>query len=103
MKIIMKKNMVFIGAIIVASVLFSSCGKKASDYENLVKEYKQVLCVGMGKKGNSLSDKTQALSRQLELNKEYEEALKNLSNEEKSKLMMNWAKALAEVADGKCD
>ena len=57
----------------------------------------------MGKKGNSMSDKTQALSRQLELNKEYEEALKNLSNEEKSKLMMNWAKALAEVADGKCD
>lgn len=99
----MKKNVTIIGAIIVASVLFSSCGKKSSDYDNLIKEYKQVLCVGLGKNSNSLSDKTQALTRQLELNQEYAEALKNLSDEEKAKLMMKWAKALAEVADGKCD
>jgi hypothetical protein len=103
----MKKVMTIFGAILFASVILTSCGKKASDYDTLVKEYKQVLCTVMsstqGKEGASMSDATKALQRQQELNKEYEEAIKNLSGDEQSKLMMNWANALAEVSDGKCD
>jgi hypothetical protein len=99
----MKKSMTIFGAILIAATILSSCGKKASDYENIVKEYKKVLCIVMDKNNNSISEKTKALQRQQELNKEYEEAIKNLSQEEKSKLMMSWANALAEVSDGKCD
>jgi len=99
----MKNLKTIFGAVIFASFMLTSCGKKASDYEGIVKEYKKVLCVGMDKNNNSMSDKTKALQRQLELNKEYEEALKNLSQDEKSKLIMSWANALAEVSDGKCD
>jgi hypothetical protein len=99
----MKKLMTIFGVIIFSSAILTSCGKKASNYEGIVKEYKKVLCVVMDKNNNSMSDKTKALQRQLELNKEYEEALKNLSQDEKSKLMMSWANALAEVSDGKCD
>ena len=95
--------MTIFGAILIAATILTSCGKKASDYENIIKEYKEVACVVMDKNNNSMSDKTKALQRQLELNKEYEEAIKNLSLEEKSKLMMSWANALAEVSDGKCD
>jgi hypothetical protein len=98
----MKKLMTIFGAILFASVILTSCGKKASEYEKLTKEYKNVLCIGMGN-WSSLSDKTKALQRQLELNKEYEEALKSLPQDEKAKLMMSWANIMAEVADGKCD
>ena len=99
----MKNLKTIFGAVIFASFMLTSCGKKASDYEGIAKEYKKVLCVVMDKNNNSISDKTKALQRQQELNKEYEEALKNLSQDEKSKLMMSWANALAEVSDGKCD
>lgn len=99
----MKKLMTIFGAIFFISLTLASCGKKSSDYENIIKEYKKVLCVVMNDKNSSMSDKTKALQRQQELNKEYEEALKNLSAEEQSKLMMSWANALAEVSDGKCD
>jgi hypothetical protein len=99
----MKKTMTIFWAILFASTIFIGCGKKASDYEGIIKEYKKVYCIGMYKNNESMSDKTKALQRQLELNKEYEEALKNLSADEKSKLMMSWANAMAEVADGNCD
>ncbi|NVJ88985.1 MAG: hypothetical protein HWD82_06050 [Flavobacteriaceae bacterium] len=99
----MKKSMTIFGAILIVATILTSCGKKASDYDSIVKEYKDILCVVMDKNNNSMSDKTKALQRQQELNKEYEEALKNLSQEEKSKLMMSWANSLAEVSDGKCD
>ena len=99
----MKKSMTILGGILIAATVLTSCGKKASDYDNIVKEYKKILCVVMDENNNSMSDKTKALQRQQELNKEYEEAIKNLSQEEKSKLMMSWANALAEVRDGKCD
>ena len=95
--------MTIFGVILLASAILTSCGKKASNYEGIVKEYKKVLCVGMDKNNNSMSDKTKALQRQLELNKEYEEALKNLSVDEQPKLMMSMANAMAEAADGKCD
>ncbi len=95
--------MTIFGVILFASAILTSCGKKASDYEGITKEYKKVLCVVMDKNNNSMSDKTKALQRQLELNKEYEEAIKNLSPDEKSKLMMSWANIMAEVSDGKCD
>jgi basic membrane lipoprotein Med (substrate-binding protein (PBP1-ABC) superfamily) len=99
----MKKAMTIFGVILFASAILTSCGKKASNYEGIVKEYKKVGCVVMDKNNNSMSDKSKALQRQQELNKEYEEALKNLSVDEQPKLMMSMANALAEISDGKCD
>ena len=99
----MKKVITNLGVFLLICTTLASCGKKASDFEYIVKEYKKTLCVVMGKNNNSISDKTKALQRQQDLNKEYEEAVKSLSQEEQSKLMMSWANALAEVSDGKCD
>ena len=99
----MKQKLTILAALLVAFTLVASCGKKATEYDSLIKEYKKVLCINMDQNNHSMSEKTQALTRQLELNKEYEEAIKTLSTEEKSKLMMNWANALAEVSEGKCD
>ncbi|MBM3922427.1 MAG: hypothetical protein FJ340_04385 [Sphingomonadales bacterium] len=99
----MKKTIQFFGVLLLCSTLMISCSKKASDYDNLVKEYKKVLCIVMDKNNSSMSEKTKALQRQQELNTEYQEALTNLSQEEKSKLLMSWANAVAEVGDGKCD
>jgi|688.fasta_scaffold1041148_1 hypothetical protein len=99
----MKKTMQFFGVLLLTSLLVVSCSKKASDYDGLVKEYKKVLCIVMDKNNSSISEKTKALQRQQELNTEYQEALTNLSQEEKSKLLMSWANAVAEVGDGKCD
>ena len=99
----MKKAMNMVVAILFPFVIFTSCGKKASDYDNIVKEYKKILCVLIDENNKAMSDKTKALQRQQELNKEYQEAIKKLSQDEKSKLLISWANALAEVGDGKCD
>jgi len=98
----MKKHFKTFAVIIIASGLLVSCGKKASDYNHLVKEYKKVVCIGMDN-SSSMAQKTKALQRQNELNIEYEEALESLPDKEKAKLMMAWGNAMAEVADGKCD
>lgn len=82
-------------------ILFSRCGKSAKDYKYIVDEYKNVMCIGMN--NSSLTEKTKALQRQQELNKEFEEALKNLSVEEQGKLEMEMSIALANVAEGKCE
>jgi len=85
--------------------LFCSCGSssKAQSFQYIVDEYKQVICVNMNQDSSvSMTDRTKALNRQLELNKEYEEALLKLSNAEKSKLIMSWALAVSEAADGNC-
>tara|TARA_B110000196_G_C20693550_1_gene451943 strand:- start:208 stop:504 length:297 start_codon:yes stop_codon:yes gene_type:complete len=84
---------------------FWSCGSgpSAESFQYIVDEYKQVICVHMDKNSSaSMSDRTKALSRQIELNKEYEEALLKLSDAEKSKFMMSWALVLSEVVDGNC-
>nr|NQU90808.1 hypothetical protein [Bacteroidota bacterium] len=91
------------GVLLIVSALLMSCAKKASDYDALVKEYKKVACIGMVDKNASMSEKANALERQLELNEEYKKALKTLSSKEQAKLLMAWSKAMAEVADGKCD
>ena len=101
-RINMKKSLIILGVILFTSMTITSCGKKASDYENIIKEYKEVLCIGMNS-NSSTSDKSKALERQLELNKEYEAALKDLSQDEQSKLMMSWSTAVSEGMTGKCD
>lgn len=98
----MKKHFKTFAVIIIASGLLVGCGKKASDYNYLVKEYKKVVCIGLDN-SSSMSEKTKALQRQNELNVEYQEALESLSDKEQAKLMMAWGNAMAEVADGKCD
>jgi uncharacterized lipoprotein YehR (DUF1307 family) len=82
------------------SIAITGCGKKASTYDSLIKEYKKCVSTGLDKNA-ALSDKTKALQRQLELNKEYETALKTLSQEEAAKLMAAWANAMAEASEGK--
>lgn len=76
----------------------SGCGKKASDFDPLITEYKQCLETAMDQT-SSLSEKTKALQRQLELNNEYQSALQALGSGERQKLMMKWAVMLSEVAD----
>jgi len=85
--------------------LFWSCGSgsKAQSFQYIIDEYKQVVCINMNQDTSvSMTDRTKALNRQLELNKEYEQALRKLSDSEKSKLMMSWALVMSEVADGNC-
>ena len=100
----MNKLMIICGAIVIASSILASCGeKKASDYEELTKEYKEVLCIAVGGTDASLSEKSKALQKQMDLNVKYEEALKSLSQDEKSKLMLSWANAMLEASAGQCD
>ena len=98
----MRKMISIFGVVVLFMTLLAGCSKEASDYDHLLKEYKEVVCIGMDTH-SSMSEKTSALERQLELNSEYEKALKVLSKKEQSKLIMNWSKVMAEVADGKCD
>jgi aromatic ring hydroxylase len=99
----MKKAMTILGAILFVSATSTSCVKMASDYDNILREYKKMLCVLMDENNNSMSDKTKSLQRQQELNKEFQEAMKKLSQDEKSNLLRSWANALVEVGEGKCD
>ncbi len=99
----MKKAMTILGAIFFVSATSTSCVKKASDYDNIIREYKKMLCVLMDENNNSMSDKRKSLQSQQELNKEFQEAIKKLSQDEKSKLLRSWANALGDVGDGKCD
>jgi hypothetical protein len=85
----------------IASLTLAGCGGSASDYQSLVDEYKNVMCTGMDPNA-TMTAKTEALSRQLALNEEYKDALNSLPLKEKQALMMAWAKAMAEVADGNC-
>ena len=98
----MRKMISIFGLVVLLTTLLAGCGKTASDYKHLVKEYKEVVCIGMDKQ-TSMSEKAAALQRQMELNSEYEKALKTLPEKEKSKLIMAWGKVMAEVVDGKCD
>lgn len=82
-------------------LILVSCGQKADDYQNLIDEYKDIICISQDSTA-SLSAKTSALSRQLELQKEYTNALSKLSNDEKAKFMMKWSVAMAEASEGKC-
>ena len=82
-------------------LILISCGKKADDYQNLIDEYKDVICISQDPSA-SLSGKASALNKQLELQKEYTDALGELDNEEKTKFMMKWSVALAEASEGKC-
>jgi hypothetical protein len=91
-----------LATILLFTALITGCGKKASDYNYLVKEYKEVVCIGMDQNA-SMTEKNQALQRQMELNTEYEKALESLSQKEKAKLILAWSHAMAEVSDGNCD
>lgn len=93
----MKKSLV----ILATTLLFASCAKKADDYKSLVEEYKSVACTALDMNA-SLSDKTKAVTRQNELNQEFQNALKELDMEEVSKLNMMMASALADASQGKC-
>ena len=87
----------------ILSLTIYSCGDgtSAETFQYIIDEYKSVLCVNQSSSA-SMTERTNALTRQLELNEEYKEALLKLSDSEKAKLMMSWAKALSEVADGDC-
>ena len=76
-------------------------GPGADSYQSLVDEYKRVTCIAMNPNA-SITAKTEAVSRQMQLNVEYQQALNSLPPDGKQKLMMAWAKAMAEVADGDC-
>lgn len=79
-----------------------SCGKKASDYNYLTKEYKNIICISKDPSA-TVSQKMKALQSQLSLQNEYMTALKNLNNDEKAKFIMNWSVALSEANEGNCD
>ena len=95
----MKK--LLISSILILTIYSCGDGTSATSFQHIIDEYKSVMCVGFSSSA-SMTERTNALARQLELNKEYEEALLKLSDSEKSKLIMSWAKALAEVTDGDC-
>lgn len=88
-------------AILIAGIMLVSCGgPSAADYQHIIDEYKEVLCIGMNP--TSFTAQTEAFERQLELNDEYLKSLAKLSTKEKQKFQMQWAKILAQVADGDC-
>ncbi|MCH2133524.1 MAG: hypothetical protein MK116_07225 [Phycisphaerales bacterium] len=85
----------------VTTIILAGCGDSADQYQGLIDEYKHVMCVGMDPNA-SMTAKTEALNRQLELNQEYQLALQSLPPEAQQKLIMAWTKVMAEVADGNC-
>lgn len=85
-----------------ACLILNSCGKKASDYDHLINEYKDIICISKDTNA-TMTQKTEALQRQLSLQNEYINALKDLSNEEKAKFMLNWSAALSKANDGDCN
>lgn len=87
---------------IFACLMLHSCGKKASDYDHLINEYKNIICISKDTNA-TMTQKTQALQKQLNLQNEYMNALNDLNNDEKAKFMMNWSAALAEANDGYCN
>jgi len=87
---------------IFACLILNSCGKKASDYDHLINEYKDIICISKDTNA-TMTQKTEALQRQLSLQNEYINALKDLSNEEKATFMLNWSSALAKANDDYCD
>ena len=93
--------MKFLMSLFIASVALAGCGNYADQYQAIVDEYKKVCCIGMDPNA-SMTAQTEALSRQLELNTVYQQALLSLPAKEQQALMMAWAKAMAEVADGNC-
>ena len=95
--------MKILGAFMISSVVLTSCGdeKSAETFQYIIDEYKSVLCISQSSSA-SMTEKSRALTRQLELNEEYQEALLKLSDSEKAKLMMSWSTSLFEVSDGDC-
>ena len=98
----MKKGITLSAVLFSVTLLLSSCGKKASDYDNLVKEYKDVMCVS-ARGGASMEDMAKALEKQAKLNEELKAATENLSDEEKVKLASSLAKVFQEISEGKCN
>ena len=83
-------------------VLIGCDGSSADQYQWIVDEYKEVLCIGYDRNA-SMTAKTEALGRQLQLNEEYKKALASLSLGDQQVLLLAWTKALAEVVDGDCN
>ena len=91
----------FLMSLFVASLTLAGCGNSADQYQAIVDEYKKVCCIAMDPNA-SMTVKTEALSRQMELNAVYQQALASLPTKEQQALLMAWSKAVAEVADGNC-
>jgi len=79
----------------------SGCGKVASQYDTLVTQYKQELCLAYRSK--VADEKKKSRERQAQLTKDYEAALASLSATEKAKLELKWSVAQAEASQGNCD
>ena len=88
-------------SIALTAFILNGCGESADQYQSLIDEYKNVMCIGMDP-NVPMSEKTVALNRQVELNEEYKQVLLKLSAKEQQNLTMRWAKAVAEVSEGKC-
>ncbi len=93
--------MKFMISLFVASLTLAGCGNSADQYQAIVDEYKKVCCIGMDPNA-SMTAKTEALNRQMELNTVYQQAIASLPPKEQQALLMAWSKAMAEVADGNC-
>jgi len=82
-------------------LLMSGCGKMASQYDHLVSQYKQELCLAY--RTRVADEKAKAVERVAQLTKDYETALTGLSATEQAKLSLKWSMAQADASQGKCD
>jgi hypothetical protein len=84
-------------------LFFLSCSKKATDFQGLIKSYKQVMCTTMSATESSLKEREKGMKKLNDIKQECLESLKYLKQEEKEKFHQMMAEAELEVAEGKCD
>ncbi|MCS3685394.1 hypothetical protein GGP62_003077 [Salinibacter ruber] len=85
------------------SVVGCGGGKSADDYQGLIDDYEEALCVNASSNSSaSATERTEALERQQEIQKELQAALEELPREEKSALRMDMSKVMAKAGDGNC-
>ena len=85
------------------SLFFSSCSRKASDYQALISSYKGVMCSTMSSLKSSVKDRKEGLEKLTSIKIQCREALKYLKQEEKEKFNQMISQAELDVAQGNCN
>ena len=85
------------------SLFFSSCSRKASDYQALISTYKGVMCSTMSSVESSVKEREKGLEKLTNIKVQCQEALKYLKQEEKEKFHQMMSQAELEVAEGNCN
>jgi DNA polymerase III delta subunit len=82
--------------------IFCACAKKAEDYSSLVDSYKKIYCKTLSSNKIPLVARERAMQKKIKLEKDFNEALRHLKQEEKEQLTKEWSKVKADAENGNC-